>query len=168
MGFESGKTVFLGVLVIAAVLYFLGLDLVTKYLQSGFLLGIFLRGGKIYCYANFFCYAIVFGPNFKEGQKFSGGQTASGGAPLPLPCGRKPAVDPVLYSYHIMLNFCKTNCILRQYFWGFAFHKAFSWVFSVAKYFLGRTEVPYYANPCLQVSQVHPWGKTSALKVCTL
>ena len=52
--------------------------------STGFLLGIFFRGGgKIYCYANFFCYAIVFGPNFREGQKFSGGQTASGGRPLP-------------------------------------------------------------------------------------
>ena len=36
-------------------------------LPTGFLLGIFFRGGKIYCYANFYCYSIVFGPNVREG-----------------------------------------------------------------------------------------------------
>ena len=51
--------------------------------QSGFLLGIFFRGGKIYCYANFFCYAIVFGPNLREGQKFSGGANCLRGRPRP-------------------------------------------------------------------------------------
>ena len=40
--------------------------------MTGFLLGIFREGGKIYCYANFFCYAIVFGPNFREGKSFQG------------------------------------------------------------------------------------------------
>ena len=44
----------------------------------------FFKGGKIYCYANFFCYVIVYGPNFREGQRFSGGQTASGGRPPPV------------------------------------------------------------------------------------
>ena len=58
-------------------------------------------------------------------------------------------VNTVLHSYQIMLNICKMNCTLRQYFWGFAFHKAFSWVFSVAKNFLGRTELPYCTDPCL-------------------
>ena len=52
---------------------------------AGFLLGIFFRGGKIYCYANFYCYSIVFGPNFKEGRKFSGGETASEGGRPPVP-----------------------------------------------------------------------------------
>ena len=53
---------------------------VWTFAPPGFLPGIFFRGGKIYCYANFVCHAnfsIVFGPNF------GGGQTASGGA-LPL------------------------------------------------------------------------------------
>ena len=110
-GFESvsGKSVFWGVLVIAAVFFgllnnnccifkclkfstvFLGLDLVTRYFT----------------------------------------------------------VNTVLHSYHIMLNFCKMNCGLRQYFGGFAFHKAVPWVFSVAKYFLGHTEVPCCTDSCL-------------------
>ena len=46
---------------------------------------IFFRGGKIYCYANFYCYSIVFGPNFRKGRKFSGGANCLGGAPLPHP-----------------------------------------------------------------------------------
>ena len=50
-------------------------------LSTGFLPGIFFRGGgKIYCYANFYYSSIVFGPNFGEGQKLSeGGKTALGG-----------------------------------------------------------------------------------------
>ena len=49
----------------------------------GFLLGIFFRGGKIYCYANFYCYSIVFGPNVREGQSFQGGKLPQGAPPCP-------------------------------------------------------------------------------------
>ena len=58
----------------------------TQWLSSGN----FFRGGKIYCYANFFCYAIVFGPNLKEGQKFLGGKLPQGEVPPAPPCRRKP------------------------------------------------------------------------------
>ena len=42
------------------------------YKKAGHLSGIFLKGDKIYCYANFFFYAkvsIVFVPNLRGGQK---------------------------------------------------------------------------------------------------
>ena len=53
------------------------------FIVHSFLLGIFLGGGEIYCYANSFCYAIVFGPKskFKEGKSIQGSGTASRGAP---------------------------------------------------------------------------------------
>ena len=49
-------------------------------LQTGFLLGIFSRRARIYCYAIFYCYvnfSIVFGPNL--GQKYLKRKTASWG-----------------------------------------------------------------------------------------
>ena len=58
---------------------------------TGFLLGIFFRGGKIYCCTNFICYAIVFGPNLREGQKFSGWANCLRGAP-PAPLWKKASV----------------------------------------------------------------------------
>ena len=70
-------------------------------MESGFLPGIFSRGDKIYCYANFFCYAnfsIVFGPNF-------GGGVSEGGK---LPQGQPPVEesqgiqDDTLYLVYLM------------------------------------------------------------------
>ena len=51
--------------------------------DSGFLLGIFFRGDKIHCYANFFCYGIVFGPNFEDRAKIYRGANCLRGRPLP-------------------------------------------------------------------------------------
>ena len=83
-----------------------------RFTNLAFFQEFFQRGGKIYCYANFFCYAnfsIVFRPNFGErGQK-----SLREGGKLPqqdAPCGKRPAnchyvgdftnsfVNPCIYS----------------------------------------------------------------------
>ena len=70
---------------------------INAFPEAGFLLGIFFRGGKIYCYANFYCYSIVFRPNFREGQKFSKGENCLRGRPLP-PCGKTPGGKDVMFQ----------------------------------------------------------------------
>ena len=96
----------------------------------------------------------------------------------------------VFHSYRIMLNVCKMNCILRQNFGGFAFHKAFfglfhwqsifwvvqkyptvlipkvlSFVFSVAKYFFVVQKYPTVMIPVCRHSKSIP-GTKSQHKTC--
>ena len=68
-------------------------------LNIGFLPEIFFKGGKVYCYANFFCYAIVFGPHFREVQKFSGGKLPQGMPPCPLWKKARIMVNPNMIPY---------------------------------------------------------------------
>ena len=58
--------------------------------------------------------------------------------------------------YHITPDFCEMNSISEGIFWGFAFQKvSFGGFLLVAKYFLGRSEIPNSADPCLKST---PWG----------
>ena len=77
----------------------------TSYWDTGFLPGIFSgKGGKIYCYANFFCYAnfsFVFGANFREAKVSGRAEVSEGGK---LPQGAPPCL-PVEESQDTFSNF---------------------------------------------------------------
>ena len=60
------------------------------------------------------------------------------------------SVITVLHYYHIVLNFCQMNSVLGGYFLEFCFSESnFLGVLSVAKYFLGSSEIPNSADPSL-------------------
>ena len=66
------------------------------------------------------------------------------------------SVITVLHYYHIVLNFCQIDSVFAGYSVGFCFSKCiFLGVLSVAKYFLGSSEIPNSVDPCLYVYQVH-------------
>ena len=55
-----------------------------------------------------------------------------------------------LHDHHIMLDFCEMNSVFEGIFLGFCFSESiFLGFLLVAKYFLGRSEVPNFADPCL-------------------
>ena len=55
-----------------------------------------------------------------------------------------------LHYYHIMLDFCGMNSVFEGIFLGFGFSESIFWGFLlVVKYFLGRSELPNSADPCL-------------------
>ena len=61
----------------------------------------------------------------------------------------------VLHYYHIVLNFCQMNSVFFFFLGGggifrvLLFGKYFLVVLSVANYFLGSSEIPNSADPCL-------------------
>ena len=60
------------------------------------------------------------------------------------------SVITVLHYYHIVLNVCQINSVYRGYFLGFCFLESIFWdVLSVAKFFLGSSEIPNSADLCL-------------------
>ena len=65
-----------------------------------------------------------------------------------------------LHYYHIMFDLCEMNSVFEdQYFLGFCFSESIFFGFLlVAKYFLGHSEIPNSADPCLLVCQVLPLG----------
>ena len=69
---------------------------------SGFLLGIFFRGGQNLLLCKFLLLFYCFWTKFQEGAKVFRGQTASGG-PLP-PCVRKPAVMRIMPNHHLVMR----------------------------------------------------------------
>ena len=58
-----------------------------------------------------------------------------------------------LHYYHIMLDFCEMNSVLRVFFRVLLFI-FFGQFLSVAKYFLDRSEILSSADPCL------PYGRS--------
>ena len=67
------------------------------------------------------------------------------------------SVITVLHYYHIVLNFCQMNCVFKGYFLEFGFSENIFWVSSFSgKVYLGSSEIPNSADPCLYVFQVHP------------
>ena len=54
-----------------------------------------------------------------------------------------------LHYHHIMLDFCEMNSVFEVFFGVLLFGKYVLGFLLVAKYFLGRSETPNSANPCL-------------------
>ena len=54
------------------------------------------------------------------------------------------------YDYRIMHDFCEINSVFKGIFKGFAFWKVFFGFYVSGKiFFLGRSEIPNSADPCL-------------------
>ena len=58
--------------------------------------------------------------------------------------------DTVTHGHHIMPNLHSMSCVFGGYFLGICFLESIVLIsLSVAKYFLGHSEIPNSADPCL-------------------